>query len=121
MSKFEVGDIVYVNASWNVADKCYVMSSFVDGGNQFYKIESYSLGGVFTALEDSIFSTHKEALDAANAVFNKEVKKYKSEIKTVSDLIKFPLNHCLDGEEYTDYAAIEAYKKRASELLNINI
>lgn len=119
--KFEVGETVYVNSSWSVADRCYVVSKFVEGGNQFYKVASYSLGGVFNTLEDSIFSTHKEALDAANAAFNKEVEEYKSEIKTVKDLLKFPLNHCLDGDEYTDYAAIEAYKKRASELLNINI
>lgn len=40
---------------------------------------------------------------------------YKESIKTVEDLINFPLSHCFCGEEYTEYEVIAAYKERAKE------
>ena len=46
-----------------------------------------------------------------------EVEKYKAEIKTVRDLIIFPLEHTVsDAEEYSNDAARRAYKERAEEL-----
>lgn len=67
---------------------------------------------------DKAFLTAKEA----NAAQAAEVEKYKddlrSEITDVESLLKFPLKHCLDGDEYTDWQAravyeeyIEKYKK----------
>ena len=44
------------------------------------------------------------------------INKYKAEIKDMNDLLHFPLEHCFNGEEYTEYEAMEAYKIRANEL-----
>ena len=45
------------------------------------------------------------------------MEKYKAEIKTVRDLIIFPLEHTVsDAEEYSNDAARRAYKERAEEL-----
>lgn len=46
---------------------------------------------------------------------------YEKEITDVESLVKFALNHPLCAEEYTDYAAIEAYKKRSKDLLGIEL
>lgn len=59
---------------------------------------------------------------AYDAYFKKSIentRKYKDEIKTIQDLVAFPLNHCLNGSEYTDYDAKTAYKQKAKELLGI--
>jgi hypothetical protein len=50
-----------------------------------------------------------------------EVQKYCDEIKTVEDLLKFPFKYSFNAEEYTNYDAMEAYKIKAKELLNVNI
>ena len=47
------------------------------------------------------------------------INKYKSEIKNLEDLLRFPLKHCFCGEEYTDYEALSAYKARVTELTEI--
>ena len=46
---------------------------------------------------------------------------YEKEITDVESLVKFALNHPLCTEEYTDYAAMEAYKRRSKDLLNIEL
>lgn len=46
---------------------------------------------------------------------------YEKEITDVESLVKFALNHPLCAEEYTDYAAIEAYKRRSEDLLGIEL
>lgn len=50
---------------------------------------------------------------------NLRVQQWCKEIKTVEDLVRFPLQHSLNGEEYTDHNARKAYQIRAKELLNI--
>ena len=60
-------------------------------------------------------------VDACKKAMEEESKqliaKYKAEIKTLEDLIRFPLNHNVgSAEEYTNYEAIAAYKERANEL-----
>ena len=50
-----------------------------------------------------------------------QIQKYCDEIKNTSDLLKFPLIHCLNGDEYTDYEAIAAYKRKTKELLGIDL
>lgn len=68
-----------------------------------------------------LWANPEEAYNAIEKEFNDLVEKHKNEIKTIEDLIAFPLEHCFDGEEYTDYEAIKAYKIRAKELLNIDL
>lgn len=64
---------------------------------------------------------------AANAYAGKDKKlqdktvQYEKEITDVKSLIRFALNHPLCAEEYTDYAAIEAYKRRSRDLIGIEL
>ena len=50
-----------------------------------------------------------------------KIAQYEKEITDVKSLVKFALNHPLCAEKYTDYAAIEAYKRRSEDLLGIEL
>ena len=90
-----------------------------DANKKFYKVHSSVHGGTFGATEDCIFATKKEACKAYLNASTQLINKYKSEIKNLEDLLRFPLEHCFCGEEYTDYEALSAYKARVTELTEI--
>lgn len=76
------------------------------------------LGGVSGVWLDRAFLTAKEANDAQEAEIEKHKEELRSEITDVESLLRFPLKHCLNGGEYTDWFAkvvyeesIEKYKK----------
>ena len=122
MNKFNLGDIVYVNSMLGPADECKIINIFPadsEQGTNTYTVESNE-GWTYNALEDYMFLTEKDAIDVFEKSREELINKYKEEIKTVKDLITFPLVHCLCGE-YANYESIEAYKIRAKELLNIEI
>ena len=50
-----------------------------------------------------------------------KIAQYEKEITDIKSLVKFALNHPLCAEKYTDYAAIEAYKRRSEDLLGIEL
>ena len=120
-NNYKIGDIVYVNGPWNVAEKCEITSEQGSrkNGDGFYSVHSLDLGGSFGAFTDNIFSTKEDAIAAHKRKSDENIAKYKEEIKNLNDLLKFPLDHCFCGEEYTDYDAIQAYKTKAFELTGI--
>lgn len=76
------------------------------------------IGGTSGVRLDQAFLTAKEANDAQEAEVEKHKEELRSEITDVESLLKFPLDHCLNGDEYTDWQAraiyeeyIEKYKK----------
>lgn len=122
MRKFKNGITVYVNSTWNVEEECTILDYIEDesgAGKNFYKIHSSVHGGTFGATEDCIFATKEEAREAHLKASTQLIDKYKSEIKNLEDLLRFPLEHCFCGEEYTDYEALSAYKARVTELTEI--
>lgn len=67
---------------------------------------------------ENAFSTAKEAFEAKEKLVKDYLEKLRSEITDVESLFRFPLNHCVIGNEYTDWYAravyeeyIEKYKK----------
>lgn len=77
--------------------------------------------GVRQLLIDDVYTSYEEAYNARNEKASKAVKAYCDAINSVEDLVRFPLQHCLNGEEYTDYNALKAYKIRAHELLGVEL
>lgn len=72
--------------------------------------------GTFRAFEDMIFPSYKQLLSAIKQQHEEKVQRYYDSIKTLHDLIKFPLENCIGcAEEYTDWVAREAYIKRAKD------
>ena len=75
-----------------------------------------------------IYCWEDQLYTSADAVYEQQLKnqqdkinKYCNQIKTVEDLVEFPIDHCLIGEEYTDYEARQAYVNRTYELLGIKL
>lgn len=80
------------------------------------KIEVESEYAEFRAFEDMIFPTYKQLKSEINKRYEERVKEYYDSIKTLLDLMKFPLDNCIScAEEYTDWIAREAYIRRAKE------
>ncbi len=80
--------------------------------------EVREIGGTSGVCLDKAFLTAKEANDAQKAEVEEYKEELRSEITDVESLLKFPLDHCLNGDEYTDWQAravyeeyIEKYKK----------
>lgn len=121
--KFEKDSIVYVNSPYHVGEKCKVTGheKQKQSTRVFYHVKSIDSIGCFAVPDDRVFATKEEALEAYKTEIENRVRRYKEEIKTLEDLLRFPLNHCFMGEEYTDYEAIRAYKERVKELMNIDL
>lgn len=77
--------------------------------------------GTSGARFDKIYASAKDAYTAKKQDFDKKTSEYCDKIRTVQDLVQFPLEHCLCGEEYTDYPAIAAYRRRAKELTGTDL
>lgn len=72
--------------------------------------------GEFRAFEDMIFPTYEQLISEINKRHEEQVKEYYDSIKTLQDLMKFPLHNCIScAEEYTDWRAREAYIRRARD------
>lgn len=90
---------------------------FVDSNDNF--IDDFcSIGWVQF---ENLYETAQSASEARESELLAKVEKYCKEITDVPSLLKFPLEHCLNGEEYTNYEAIKAYKIRAKQLLGIDL
>ena len=117
-------EIVYVNSVWNVAEKCEI-TGYIEHesstGQAVYKVHSIEFCGTFGATIECIFRTRKEAIEAYQKEQQKIKEAYKKEIASLEDLLKFPLDNCIEGCEYTDYAARQAYIERAEELTQLKI
>lgn len=120
MRKFHDGENVFVNNTWFEGEECIVMNCTENEsstGKNVYQVQSRVIGGIFGVTEDCVFATLEEARKASIEASDKLVQKYKNKIKTLKDLIEFPLQYCIScGEEYTNWEAQKAYKIRASEL-----
>ena len=83
--------------------------------------EIYSFPGSCDRRIVELYTSAESAYDAYCIEQNKRIKKYCSEINTIEDLVKFPINHCLNGEEYTNNEAYQAYKIKVKELVGIDL
>ena len=129
MKNFSIGDTVYFIESWTTKvirgkvtkvydnDVSIHCECSVDPEGNFMS-ESY---GTDRARFKNLYATAQEAFDEKNREHLEIMSKYSNEIKDVQSLLRFALEHCLIGEEYTDYEAREVYIKKAKELLNIDL
>lgn len=83
--------------------------------------KTYSFPGSCDRRIVELYTSAKSAYDNYYKEQNKKIKKYCSEINTIEDLVKFPINHCLNGEEYTDNEAYQAYKIKVKEFVGIDL
>lgn len=67
-----------------------------------------------------VFAYLDDALDYKENQRQYIISQYQHEIKTVEDLLKFPLNYQLNGDNYNE-CALEAYKQMAKKICNIEL
>ena len=70
---------------------------------------------------ENLYPTAADAYAGKEKKLQDKAAQYEKEITDVESLIKFALDHPLCAEEYTDHAAIEAYKRRSRDLLGIEL
>ncbi len=69
---------------------------------------------------NTIFANINDALDYQENQRQYKISQYHSEIKNINDLLRFPLNHQLKGDDYNE-CALEAYMQKAKELYGIEL
>lgn len=127
--KVSVGQTVYTYNHWSdvvekgtvteIQDKgVYVQSKCAVDKNGKFICQTYGTGG--GKFED-LYETALAAYAAQEVKKSEKAAEYCEQIKDVPSLLTFALNHCLCGEEYTDYSAIRAYKASAKRLLGIDL
>lgn len=67
-----------------------------------------------------VFAYLDEALDYQEDQRQYKTSQYELEIKTIKDLLMFPLNHQLNGDICNE-CALEAYKQKAKKLCDIEL
>lgn len=69
---------------------------------------------------NTIFANINDALGYQENQRQYKISQYRSEIKDIDDLLRFPLNHQLKGDDYNE-CALEAYMQKAKELYGIEL
>lgn len=69
---------------------------------------------------NTIFANINDALNYQENQRQYKISQYRSEIKDIDDLLRFPLNHQLKGDDYNE-CALEAYMQKAKELYGIEL
>lgn len=118
----KIGQTVYFREHWSgniykakVANIEIADDQSRSPGKKYAELKC-ELGTCWAAIEN-LYPSFKDCETAVLKTFADEVAKYKAEIKTIRDLIIFPLKHTVSyAEEYSDNAARQAYKERAAEL-----
>ncbi len=127
--KVYVGQTVYTYNHWSdVVEKghvteiqdagVYVQSECAVDKNGNAICTTPGTGG---AIFEDLYETALAAYAAQELKVHEKAAKYCEEITDVPKLLAFALDHCLCGEEYTDYPAIKAYKASAKRLLGIDL
>lgn len=121
-NEVKIGQTVYFQEHWSGAiQEAKVIDILPMEDQKRYPGKKYAKLkcriGTCGALLENIYPSMKACQEAVRKTFIEEVEKYKAEIKTVRDLIIFPLEHTVsDAEEYSNDDARRAYKERAEEL-----
>ena len=118
-----LNSIVYCNSNSTTAEKCKIKSSRfqwqTNAHDYGYLVHSMDMNEDFNCPVDCMFMTAFQAKAEAEKPYDNLKHKYKSNIQSVEDLMNFSANHMRDVR--VDESAIEAFKEKAQELLNINI
>lgn len=121
---WKVGDTCYIHEHWtDTIHKAIVKRLETDrDGKTVYAVDDKEVRGTTSRYAEHLFSTREEGIAAMNAENASRQAAYEAEITDVESLVRFAYTHNVHPcEEYTDYEARAAYKKRAEELLGITL
>lgn len=118
VNEVAIGKSVYYQEPWSGCIGKAKIIEIID--DTVVKLKCETFGTRYYPI-DKLYISVDELQKNMKEEFAKNVSALKGSIKTVEDLVIFPLMHCLCGEEYTEHEAIHAYKAKAKELLNIDL
>ena len=90
---------------------------YVRMDNKCLDYDFYGTYSDTTIFEKDIFNTAEEAFKQAEIDFDKDADIIKDEIKTLEDLLKFPLSYVFNS----DYRATDIYVEKVKEITGIDI
>lgn len=117
----EIGEIVwgfdsYENLQTGAVKKIQEVHS--TEGKKVY----VTFGSGFTFPIERVYDTREECIRDYGIDSEERVSVYCAEITTVESLVAFMYSHCVAcSEEYTDWAAREASRRKALELLGVEL
>ena len=118
-----LNSIVYCNSRIHIAEKCQIKSQKFEWDSPAYEygylVYSLTTKETFSCPIDCMYMTAYQAKAEASNVVGTVAQKYKSNIKSVEDLMNFSANHMRDVQ--IDEDAIEAFKDKTQELLGITV
>lgn len=127
----KAGDIVYFYENWSdFVVKAKVKKVYRTGIEDAAEVCAISAvdceGGQIVSLPGGSYDKRlKDLYPTAQSAYEKKqhdiIVRYCKEITSVEKLITFPLKYALNGEEYTDWAAVTAYKIMAKKLVGIDL
>lgn len=121
-NEIKIGQTVYFKEHWSgVIQEAKVIDILLMEDQKRYSGKKYAKLkcdiGTCGSLLEALYPSFKACEDACLKAFADKVAEYKAEIKTIQDLIIFPLKYIVSyAEEYSDGAARQAYIERAKEL-----
>ena len=113
---FVVGDTVFFEQYG------FIYEAVIDDINNGIVKLNWKQGGTSHKKIGDIYSTYNDCFEALKCKLDKIKNGYRSQIKSVKDLVVFMYNHCVArAEEYTDWEAREVVAEKAKELLEIEL
>lgn len=118
--EFNINEKVWCFNAWGAIDEGTISEIRTTQSDlKYYKIQLTS-GGFYNAVPMDIFKSYGDALHEKARRSKEKVNKYKTDIKTLKDLLNFCICY-MHNEEYTDYEAIQTVKEWSHEFLSINL
>lgn len=122
MSRFKIGDRAWnIGGCWIELEEVEIASELKESNGVFYyETKGVTVPGISMARESDLFYTEEEALAEINIRIENEVEKISSEVNSVEDLLKMMID-CMYCEEYTNWNKIEVARRKAKELLEVEL
>jgi len=118
--EFNINEEVWCFNAWGTIDEGIISEiRLTQSDLKYYKIQLTS-GGSYYAVPMDMFKSYGAALHEKARRSKEKTNKYKTDIKTLKDLLNFCICH-MHSEEYTDYEAIQAVKEWSKEILSIDL
>ena len=111
---FNIGQKVWCINMWGGIDEGIISES----GKKYCKIQLTS-GGYYYSLYGDIFKSYSDALHEKVRRSREQVNKYKTDIKTLKDLLNFCI--CQMDNDNINYEAIQAVKEWSKDILSIDL
>lgn len=121
--EYSVGDTVYFIDTWT--DSCHkglVVEVLKQDDEYYAKIDDLTTVGSTARPFSKLFNSEEDCKTSMLKEKESSIEGYIKEITSVRELVLFMYSHRVcPCEEYTDWGAREACKRKAKELLGMNL